>query len=125
MQTAADALGDPRAARDVAAAAPLADVVEEDGEVEERGVFRLVESRAKVCALSVSCVVEFVERLDGFQRVLVNRVVVVEVVLYEQADAGELRQVATVESDLVHHPQRATDAPAAAQDFEEGIGDLG
>src|ERR1044072_1346942 len=55
LQAAADALTDARAARDVAAAATLADVVEEDCEVEQRRVFQFLEDCAQRRAGAVAC----------------------------------------------------------------------
>ena len=73
-------------------------------------------------APTVLAVIQFVERLDHFQSVLVNCVVVIEIVLDQKADAAKFGQIASKESHLVHQSQHVCHAAASPQQPEKGIG---
>ena|SRR5205085_2878655 len=114
-----DALGDARAFLHVTAAVPFADVVQQQAEIKRRRIINLVEDLDQSQQSRVVFVTQAVERFDGLQRVLVNRVLVIKVVLDEKGDAGEFGQQFSKKSGLVHHPQHHGDAALAVEDVEK------
>src|SRR5512132_755352 len=70
-----------------------------------------------MCTLLVLAGMQFVKRFQRFERVLIHGVVMIEIVLDEQADAAKLRHKTGEKADLVHQSQHVTAAPAPAQRF--------
>src|ERR1700730_11446102 len=105
LQSATNALGDLDAARYVPTALAFADVVQKEREIKQCDVFDFVKDSAQMRTTTVLAVIQFVERLDNFERVLIDCVMVVKIMLDQQADPSELRQIAPQESNLMHHAQ--------------------
>ncbi len=63
--------------------------------------------------------IQLVKRFDSFERVLIHGVVMIEVVLDEQADASKLRHKTGKEADLMQQSQHIAGAPASPQEFHE------
>ena len=66
-------------------------------------------------------VVQLVHLFETAQRVLVNRVVMIKIVLDEQINAPEFRQKAREKADLVHQAQDVADAPSSPEQFEKRV----
>ena len=105
----------------MAAAVTLADVVEQEAQVQHRRVLDLGEDLAEPLERGVAGARpgNTVEGLDRSQGVLVDRVAVVEVVLDEERHAGELGKQAAEQTRLVHGPQRRPDAPLVPEQVHE------
>src|SRR5690349_13181249 len=89
--------------------------------MEKRGILYLAEDEAQVGMGLVLRIMQLVQLFQTPQGMLVNRVVVVKVVLDEQVDAPEFRQIAREKAHLVHQSQDVADAPAPPQKLEKSV----
>jgi hypothetical protein len=108
----------------VPAAATLGDVVEQHAEVERAHVLELVEDPRERRLLRVASRHQPVERLDGAQRVLVDRVLVEEVVLDQERDPRPLGDQPLEDARLVERPERRLHAAAVARHPQQQLAAL-
>ena len=92
--------------------APLADVVEQQRERQQLGRVQLLENRVEALLARVGRIPERFHAADREQRVLVDRVLVVEVADDAPVDAGELREDAIEQPAVVHLGQARVEARA-------------
>ena len=113
-------LGDLGADRRMVASRALADVVQQEREVEHLAVDAALEDvggdRQVVDELAA---LDLGERRDRADDVLVHRVVVVHVELHHRDDAAELGDEGAEHADLVHQPERPLGVVVAEQQLEE------
>ena len=76
--------------------------MEEDGEVENRGVFEALEQVFVFPKAGLIGVDEFIEFLDTHERVFVSGVPVEKLMLHEAGEFAELWDVLSEEIDFVH-----------------------
>ena len=120
-QPCADALRDARPSPDVTLAPALADVVEQEREIERAGLRDLVQDLAQAAEGAVGARPRhLVEGVDGGQRVLVDGMAMVEVVLGEEPDPRELGQQPAQQARLVHAAEGRSDASLVAEQPEQG-----
>src|SRR6185369_11851329 len=62
-----------------------------------------------------------VKLFETKQRVLISRILMIELVLDETGQLAELRNVFAEQSDFMHRPQNRGYIPTLVQDFEEGF----
>ena len=122
---ARDELSDQRnPLRDVAVPPGLADIVQQHTEHQELGLLDLAQDLRGAFRLRGLAGRERLEVLDGQERVLIDRELVVDVVLDEARQRAELRQVPPEQADLVHLRERLGDAAPPAADVEEEVAHL-
>ncbi len=116
----AEAAGLGGAEHRVVAAAPLRDVVEQRGDVEQPGALEIAHQFAAagefVCMLGHR---ETAQIAHDHQDVLIDRVDVEEVVLHAPDDAAKRRQIVTEDRPLVHPAQFVHQAARRLQDLQE------
>ena len=94
---------------------PLADVVEQQRERQELGRVQLLQNRVEALRLGVGRIPERLDVADGEQRVLVDRVLVVEVADDAAVNPGELRKDAVEQPAVVHLGQARVEARARVE----------
>ena len=98
-----------------------AGIMQDQREVEQEGIFEFEEQLLVELVVRLFRDGEFVEPVDGAQRVFVGRVAVVELVLDEVGESPELGDVAAEEADAVHLAEGVGDAADPAEDGLEGL----
>ena len=122
LQAAGDLVGEQRAGLLVVAGVRgLADIVQQNRKVENRGVLEFLENGAVAVETPFLGEQNGVEFFDANEGVLVSRVAVVEFVLHEAIERAELGDVAAEHAEVVHEPEDATDLAFARKDREEGF----
>ena len=99
----------------------LPGVVQEDGEVQDRGVLELLEQLPVFRHLRVVAREQGVEFLNAHQRVLVGRITVKKLVLDKAEQRAELGEVAAQHAGVVHPAQDAGDPAALSEDVEKNL----
>ena len=105
----------------VAVALGLADVVQEHPQHEQSRLLHLVEHLGGALGFRRLPGGQRLQVLDGQQRVLVGRELVIDVVLHQAGQRPELRQVAAEQSQLVHLGQGEGHPTPRPADVEEEI----
>jgi hypothetical protein len=114
-QTAASFFGKFGPAADMAAPLTFADVVQEQGQIKQRRIVYLLKDSVEMRATFVFADVQFVNRFDGSQRVLVNRKMVVVIMLNQETDTADFRDQTREQSDVVHRAKDIAGSAAPAQ----------
>src|SRR5207245_8178213 len=102
------------------AAATFGDVVQEDGKIEgPAGYYRPDDSSRQRMLVLELAFLDAREDADGKQRVLVDCMHVIHVILHLRDDAAEIGNEAAENTSLVHAAKRDFGVLARSQDFEE------
>ena len=103
--------------------APLADVVQEGGQIERAAILDGLEKamRERVDLVRLAAL-DLGDDADGADQMLVQRVVVIHVELHHGDDAPEVGNEPAEHAGLVHAPQRGLDVAAGKQSEENAIG---
>src|SRR6266850_1644904 len=103
----------------MAAPSPLSNVMQEQRQIKQARILNLIEDGAQMRALLVLTGIQLVERFDRFEGMLVYGVVMIEIVLDEQANASKLGNKTREETRFVHQSQHVAAAPTSAEEFHE------
>src|SRR5215510_2381750 len=111
LQPGAYFLGDSDPFFGMPASQALADIVEQQTQMQHGRVFDFMIEIAITLESFTARVGQIVERLDGAQCVLVNRITMIEVMLNQTGDPPELRHELPQKVELVHHAQPGSHPP--------------
>jgi hypothetical protein len=97
----------------------LADVVQEDGELQDLGLAELLGDAPELLQPRVVGVAQGLEAVQQDEGMFIHRVAMVVIELDQAGDPGELRKVRGQDAKLVHLPERLGDAVGGAEDGQK------
>ena len=98
---------------------PLADVVEQDGELQDLGLSEVARDPAELLQAWILRLTQGLETVHEDESMLVHRIPVVGVELHQTGDPSELRDIGREDAELVHLAQRLGHAARRPEDGQE------